>query len=163
MVLKPLSGARSLSDTGLSPSPAGLSSALFLETRFLTPRGRCGNLRQRLQPPLRNAHTLTRTGFRLLPFRSPLLRESFLFLRVLRCFSSPRAPRMPILFSMRSPGIPLGGFPHSDISGSTPVDSSPKLFAACHVLLRPLTPRHPPCALTNLINSAFAGLILFSF
>ena len=32
-------------------------------------------------------------GFGLLPFRSPLLRESSLFLRVLRCFSSPRAPR----------------------------------------------------------------------
>ena len=34
-------------------------------------------------------------GFGLLPFRSPLLGESlfcFLFLRVLRCFSSPRLP-----------------------------------------------------------------------
>ena len=33
--------------------------------------------------------------FRLFPFRSPLLRESivfFLFLRVMRCFSSPGAP-----------------------------------------------------------------------
>jgi hypothetical protein len=32
--------------------------------------------------------------FGLLPVRSPLLGESFLFLRVLRCFSSPRAPRV---------------------------------------------------------------------
>ena len=32
---------------------------------------------------------LARAGFRLLPVRSPLLGESFLFLRVLRCFSSP--------------------------------------------------------------------------
>ena len=33
-------------------------------------------------------------GFGLLPVRSPLLRESFLFLEVLRCFSSPGAPRV---------------------------------------------------------------------
>ena len=78
-------------------------------------------------------------------------------------FQFPSCPTHAYVFSMRSPGIPLGGFPHSETSGSTLVDSSPKLFAACHVLLRPLTPRHPPCALTNLINSAFAGLILFSF
>ena len=58
---------------------------------------------------------------------------------------------------MRYPGIPLGGFPHSDTSGSSLVDSSPKLFAANYVLLRPLTPRHPPCALTNLIVPSFAG------
>ena len=29
-------------------------------------------------------------------------------------------------------------------------DSSPKLFAAFHALHRLLTPRHPPCALSNL-------------
>ena len=28
--------------------------------------------------------------------------------------------------------------------------SSPRLFAACHVLLRLMVPRHPPCALCNL-------------
>ena len=39
------------------------------------------------------------------------------------------------------------GFPHSDIRGSTLICSSPRLFAACHVLLRLLMPRHPPCAL----------------
>ena len=42
------------------------------------------------------------------------------------------------------------GFPHSDISGSMLVCSSPKLFAAYHVLLRLLTPRHPSCALSSL-------------
>ena len=35
----------------------------------------------------------------------------------------------------------------SDISGSIPVCSSPELFAAFHVLLRLLKPRHPPYAL----------------
>ena len=40
--------------------------------------------------------------------------------------------------------------PHSDISGSTLICSSPKLFAACHVLHRLLMPRHSPCALISL-------------
>ena len=39
------------------------------------------------------------------------------------------------------------GFPHSDIHGSMDICSSPWLFAAYHVFLRLLVPRHPPCAL----------------
>ena len=39
------------------------------------------------------------------------------------------------------------GFPHSEISGSMDICSSPKLIAAYHVFLRLLVPRHPPCAL----------------
>ncbi len=46
---------------------------------------------QRLQPS-------SQRRFRLFPFRSPLLRESFLFLWVLRCFSSPGAPQLPYVF-----------------------------------------------------------------
>ena len=42
------------------------------------------------------------------------------------------------------------GFPHSDISGSKDICSSPKLFAAYHVFHRLLVPRHPPCALISL-------------
>ena len=42
------------------------------------------------------------------------------------------------------------GFPHSDILGSKPVCGSPGLFAAYHVLLRLLAPRHPPYALSSL-------------
>ena len=42
------------------------------------------------------------------------------------------------------------GFPHSDISGSMDICSSPKLFAAYHVFHRLLVPRHPPCALLRL-------------
>src|ERR1700691_6607926 len=48
------------------------------------------------------------------------------------------------------PGFCPGGFPHSEISGSTPVCGSPKLIAACHVLHRLFLPRHPPCALSSL-------------
>ena len=42
------------------------------------------------------------------------------------------------------------GFPHSDICGSVDICSSPQLFAAYHVFLRLLVPRHPPCALLRL-------------
>ena len=45
------------------------------------------------------------------------------------------------------------GFPHSDISGSMDICSSPKLFAAYHVFHRLLVPRHPPCALLRLTAS----------
>ena len=58
------------------------------------------------------------------------------------------------------------GFPHSDISGSMDICSSPKLFAAYHVFHRLLVPRHPPCALFCLASSdAIAltsdGLLVF--
>ena len=43
------------------------------------------------------------------------------------------------------------GFPHSDICGSSDICSLPQLFAAYHVLLRLLVPRHPPYALLRLI------------
>ena len=80
----------------------------------------------------------------------------FLFLRVLRCFSSPRSLLYTYRFSAGYRPITTGGFPHSDICGSPDICSSPQLFAACHVLLRRPVPRHPPCALsclTFLVNS----------
>ena len=43
--------------------------------------------------------------------------------------------------------------PHSVISGSKLICSSPKLFAACHDLHRLLMPRHSPCALYSLTCS----------
>jgi hypothetical protein len=46
------------------------------------------------------------------------------------------------------------GFPHSEISGSTSARDSPKLNAACRVLHRLLTPRHPPRALCSLTTTA---------
>ena len=45
------------------------------------------------------------------------------------------------------------GFPHSDICGSRIICISPQLFAAYHVFLRLLVPRHPPCALFCLITA----------
>ena len=46
--------------------------------------------------------------------------------------------------------VSSAGFPHSDICGSRDICSSPQLFAAYHVFLRLLVPRHPPCALISL-------------
>ena len=45
---------------------------------------------------------------------------------------------------------PSGGFPHSEIRGSTVIRTSPRLIAAYHVLHRLLSPRHPPNALLAL-------------
>ena len=48
------------------------------------------------------------------------------------------------------------GFPHSDICGSRIICISPQLFAAYHVFLRLLVPRHPPYALTCLTITRIA-------
>ena len=61
----------------------------------------------------------------------------FLFLRVMRCFSSPRSP------PLRIPTC-VGGLPHSDIRGSMGICPSPRLFAAYHVLLRLREPQASP-------------------
>ena len=87
--------------------------------------------------------------FGLFRFRSPLLTESilFLFLRLLRCFTSPRVASPDYEFIRSIPDINPAGLPHSEIHGSTPACGSPWLIATCYVLHRLLTPRHPPFAL----------------
>ena len=52
------------------------------------------------------------------------------------------------------------GFPHSDICGLSDICSSPQLFAAYHVFLRLLVPRHPPCALFCLTSRCIALQLL---
>jgi hypothetical protein len=66
-------------------------------------------------------------------------RFCFLFLRLLRCFNSPRS--LAPSYGFRWPYI---GLPHSDTLGSMPVSGSPRLFAGNHVLLRLCVPRYPP-------------------
>ena len=68
----------------------------------------------------------------------------FLFLLVLRCFSSQRSLHHTVVMVSRQDT----GLPHSDISGSRVACTSPELFAACHVLHRLPEPRHPPYALS---------------
>ena len=83
----------------------------------------------------------------------------FLFLRLLRCFSSAGIPTYYYFIHNRLPEYCSGGFPHSDICGSMLICSSPQLFAAYHVLLRLLMPRHSPCALIRLTSSKLARLL----
>ena len=60
----------------------------------------------------------------------------FLFLRVLRCFSSPGCPPPAYVFSGGICTITHAGFPHSDTGGSLLTYSSPPRFAVCCVLLQ---------------------------
>ena len=68
----------------------------------------------------------------------------FLFLRVMRCFSSPGSPPL-----QGDAGIASGGLPHSEIHGSMVICTLPWLIAAYHVLLRLREPRYPSCALVS--------------
>ena len=73
-------------------------------------------------------------------------RNSFLLLRLLRCFSSPGSP--PCGYC----GFATVGFPIRISLGLASAHDSPTLFAVYHVLHRHLTPRHPPCALTCFVS-----------
>ena len=93
--------------------------------------------------------------FGLFRFRSPLLTESHVV------FSSSgyldvsvhRVPLHTLWIGVWMIRVLRTGFPHSDICGSRIICISPQLFAAYHVFLRLLVPRHPPCALLCLISS----------
>ena len=106
--------------TGLSPSAVAVSTAF----RFLNV-----SLSVVLQPRIvRKQH-----GLGSAPFARHYsgYRLFFLFLRVLRCFSSPGSPSLAGV-----PGLQPGGLPHSEMLGSKPVCSSPSLIAAYHVFPR---------------------------
>ena len=92
--------------------------------------------------------------FGLFPFRSPLLRKS-IFL------SLPPATKMfqftglllySYVFTIQYLRITTSALPHSEISGSKFTYNSPKHIVVRHVLHQLLVPRHPPCALSNLIT-----------
>ena len=89
--------------------------------------------------------------FGLFPFRSPLLgnRIFFLFLQLLRCFSSLRLPLGSYEFTAQviiDRNIWVSPF---EISGSKRNYRSPKHIGVSPVLHRLLVPRHSPCALHN--------------
>lgn len=90
-------------------------------------------------PPHKTLAGYNCAEFGLFPFRSPLLRESlrFLFLGVLRCFTSPGIAFHSYEFRMKLCGITRIGFPHSEIFGSKRVCSSPKHYRS---LPRPSSP-----------------------
>ena len=98
---------------------------------------------------------LPRPRFGLWRFRSPLLALSlvcFLFLRVLRCFSSPGSPP-----PSADAGIASGGLPHSEIRASKGICPSARLIAACRVLPRLREPRHPSRALLSFPLTLFVS------
>ena len=68
----------------------------------------------------------------------------FLFLEVLRCFSSLRSPPHPMV---RVTALQAAGLSHSETRGSKVICTSPRIIAAYRVLHRLREPRHPPCAL----------------
>ena len=129
-----------LSLTGLSPSLAGFPKTVLL------------NLLNQFRGPNPSMHA---RWFGLFRFRSPLLTESLVV------FSSSgyldvsvhRVPLHTLWIGVWMIRVLRTGFPHSDICGSRIICISPQLFAAYHVFLRLLVPRHPPCALLCLISS----------
>ena len=69
-------------------------------------------------------------------------------------------PRCPPRLTARCPGMTRSGFPHSGISGSTLVGSSPEPFVAYHALRRHAAPRHPPSALIRFFSSLCSSALL---
>ena len=120
-----------LSLTGLSPSLVSFPKTVLL------------NLLNQFHGPNPGMHA---SRFGLFRFRSPLLTESHVV------FSSSgyldvsvhRVPFLKLCIGLRILEVCSSGFPHSEISGSKDICSSPKLFAAYHVLHRLSVPRHPP-------------------
>ena len=76
----------------------------------------------------------------------------FLFLWVLRCFTSPRSLQLPYVFRQRLPDMTpvFQGFPIRKSTDQSSFTSSPWLIAGYNVLHRLLMPRHPPIALSSL-------------
>ena len=132
--------------TGLSPSPAGFPKTILLSSS------------DQLCSPNPMVHA---PWFGLFRVRSPLLTESIV------SFSSSgyldvsvhRVPLHTLWIGVWIHEVFSCGFPHSEISGSLDICSSPKLIAAYHVFHRLLVPRHPPCALSCLASSDTIALI----
>src|SRR5579884_215153 len=134
--------SRSLSFTRLSRSMAPLPRGLQLTTGLVT------LLLPALQPQLdRNPIGLGCCDFARHYFRN---RGFFLFLQVLRWFTSLGSLTPAYVFSRVFLRFAQEGFPIRKSPDITPVCGSPKLIAACHVLHRLFLPRHPPCALSSL-------------
>ena len=121
--------------------------AVFSNFTVALPRHHSGTC----NPSQKTAVTYRIWRFRLVPVRSPLLGESRLisFPPVTEMFHFTGLSAYDYVFIIRSESFITRWLPHSDIFGSKLTRSSPKLFAACHVLHRRLPPRHPPCALNN--------------
>ena len=131
---------------------AQLPSCIHLSNNFVTDLISCNLSVSPSTPLIQRLQTITYLRFRLFQFRSPLLSESFgyfLFVLLLRCFSSQAFLLADYWFISRFQSFNSEGFPHSDSHGSRLFSSSPWLFVALHVLRRLSVPRHPPLALCS--------------
>ena len=125
-----------LSNTRLSLSLAGFPKTLLLASSSLL----------QSTTPVR-----TRSGLGSFPFARRYSGNRFSFsssgyLDV----SVPRVPFHTLWIGVWMTEVGSARFPHSEIHGSLDICSFPWLIAACHVFLRLLVPRHPPCALISL-------------
>jgi hypothetical protein len=94
-----------------------------LPTRFVTPCQISSSGQAVPQPPARNACRLSHAqGLASSAFAHHYSRNRycFLFLRVLRCFTSPRYHHTPYAFRRRRHPMTSAGFPHSEILESQP-------------------------------------------
>ena len=124
-----------------------------LAWRFLTPRPHRDRAeRAPTTPTIQRSRAWHTAGFGCSPFARRYWgnRCCFLFLRVLRWFTSPRWLPSPYEFGGGWSDMTRTGLPHSEIPGSKPACGSPRLIAACYVLRRLPAPRHPPHALSSL-------------
>ena len=112
------------------------STRLRLEPDLVTVAGPATARTRALQPPACNAWPLAHAGFRLFPFRSPLLGESRLIsfpLGTEMC-QFPSLPSSAYVFSAERRRITSVGLPHSEIRGSRAVQ---RLTAAYRSRPRP--------------------------
>lgn len=142
-----------ISATGLAPSMTGLSRPFAYTSTSRRTFGR--RSRKVPQPRACNACRLSHTpGLASSGFARHYSRNHccFLFLWVLRCFTSPRSLYPPYIFRRESLGRHAAqrGFPIRTSSDQNSLISSPRLIADCYVLLRLQMPRHPPFALKDL-------------
>src|SRR5215470_16329452 len=135
--------SRSFSSTRLSRSMAPLSRGVRLTTGLVT------LLLLALQPP---SHPKVKRVWAMSDFARHYFRnrDFFLFLQVLRWFTSLGSLTPAYVFSRVYLRFAQVGFPIRRSPDITPVCGFPELIAACHVLHRLFLPRHPPCALSSL-------------
>ena len=130
---------RLILSTGLSPSMVRLSSRLLLSIGLVTCAQKFGSVMVVVQPRSCNARTLAHERFRLVPsslatttgISVDVFSSGYLDVSVHRVCSTATMVFIAEYVSMTTRGLP-----HSEISGSSLVGSSPKLIAACYVLHR---------------------------
>ena len=118
---------RTISSTGLTPTTVRLSMRFDYDTTFLLATRLSDLVRRSHNPACATPDSLTHTRFGLIRFRSPLLTE-YLFLSVLRCFTSRRSLHTPYIFRCGSHDMTRAGFPHSETLGSQLVCQLPEAY-----------------------------------